>query len=520
MRNPELIIGIVAPIGVNLESVEKSIHKELSEKFYTGHNIKITKYFPDMHPNYQNDGVDFLYSYKIKIYFANFVRSFIGPEVFSKLVISRIRTIRKEKNEESDGEMDKQDVPLLNNYYLINQLKNPEEVECLRKVYGPQFILIGAYASKGKRKEYLIKKQNERNIMQDDNPLINFNAENLINQDDHETDAKYGQRVRDTFHKADFFVNAENEDDIHFQIKRFFDLFFGKNTESPTKEEYGQYLAKSVSLRSADVSRQVGAAILDDDGNIMSVGCNDVPKFGGGIYWPDDQNDNRDIKRSSDINYDFKLRTLCNLIDAFKEQEILSENIKDKNTEDILDDLINSENDSVRESKLMDSLEFSRVVHAEMAAITIAARNGVKLKDSILYCTTFPCHLCAKLIISSGISKVIYLEPFPKSYATHLHSDSIAKDEVDANKVIFSPFLGVSPRIYKTLFERGRRKDKAGTIQEWCEGKPTPLIDRTVPTYYVAENAMVADLSDKLEALHGSDLPTVPPNSPPDPAQL
>lgn len=56
-------------------------------------------------------------------------------------------------------------------------------------------------------------------------------------------------------------------------------------------------------------------------------------------------------------------------------------------------------------------------MHAEMFAITDAARRGLSVRDATLYCTTFPCHMCARHIIASGIRKVVYIEPYPKSMA-------------------------------------------------------------------------------------------------------
>jgi Cytidine and deoxycytidylate deaminase zinc-binding region len=46
---------------------------------------------------------------------------------------------------------------------------------------------------------------------------------------------------------------------------------------------------------------------------------------------------------------------------------------------------------ALRDSRLMDLLEFSRVIHAEMSAICDAARLGRTTKDATLFCTTFPC---------------------------------------------------------------------------------------------------------------------------------
>lgn len=47
-------------------------------------------------------------------------------------------------------------------------------------------------------------------------------------------------------------------------------------------------------------------------------------------------------------------------------------------------------------------------VHAEENAISFAAKNGIKLNDSVLYCTSSPCYDCAKLIIQSGIKAVLF----------------------------------------------------------------------------------------------------------------
>jgi deoxycytidylate deaminase len=83
------------------------------------------------------------------------------------------------------------------------------------------------------------------------------------------------------------------------------------------------------------------------------------------------------------------------------------------------------QNPSIRDSQLMDALEYGRAVHAEMSALCDAARCGCSVKGAILYCTTFPCHMCAKHIVAAGIAKVVFLEPYPKSLAFDLHADSI-----------------------------------------------------------------------------------------------
>ncbi len=48
-----------------------------------------------------------------------------------------------------------------------------------------------------------------------------------------------------------------------------------------------------------------------------------------------------------------------------------------------------------------------RTTHAEQNAICQAARVGVSLDGSTLYCKMTPCYTCAKMIINAGIKRVI-----------------------------------------------------------------------------------------------------------------
>lgn len=48
-----------------------------------------------------------------------------------------------------------------------------------------------------------------------------------------------------------------------------------------------------------------------------------------------------------------------------------------------------------------------RTVHAEQNAICQAARYGISLEGATLYCKMEPCRVCAMLIISVGIKRVV-----------------------------------------------------------------------------------------------------------------
>jgi len=110
-----------------------------------------------------------------------------------------------------------------------------------------------------------------------------------------------------------------------------------------------------------------------------------------------------------------------------------------------------------------------------MAALLACARAGVSPAGGTLFCTTFPCHNCTKHIVDAGLSKVVYVEPYPKSKARDLHDDAIVLvdelsdplDEDDA-RVRFEIFVGVGARRFVDLFSltlgsgrRVRRKQRS-----------------------------------------------------------
>jgi len=56
-----------------------------------------------------------------------------------------------------------------------------------------------------------------------------------------------------------------------------------------------------------------------------------------------------------------------------------------------------------------------RTIHAEQNAIAQAAKIGISIDMSTLYCHMTPCYTCAKMIINSGVKKVVALKDYHKS---------------------------------------------------------------------------------------------------------
>lgn len=161
------------------------------------------------------------------------------------------------------------------------------------------------------------------------------------------------------------------------------------------------------SVNSADLSRQVGAVITSKYLDIIATGSNDVQKSGGGKYWPDstykplteDSFGTFEDKRDASIGFDANAAEISYLADEIASNLINSSLDFGSVTKGELSSVLRNK------TSLKDITEFGRVVHAELSAIMSASRNSLSVVGAHLFCTTFPCHNCAKHIIASGIKK-------------------------------------------------------------------------------------------------------------------
>jgi dCMP deaminase len=68
--------------------------------------------------------------------------------------------------------------------------------------------------------------------------------------------------------------------------------------------------------------------------------------------------------------------------------------------------------------------ELCRGIHAEQNAIIQAARYGMPIEGSILYCTTQPCTQCTKMLINAGITEIVFADGYPDKLAGELLEES------------------------------------------------------------------------------------------------
>lgn len=68
--------------------------------------------------------------------------------------------------------------------------------------------------------------------------------------------------------------------------------------------------------------------------------------------------------------------------------------------------------------------EICRGLHAEQNAIIQGSLHGVGLQGATIYCTTFPCVTCAKMIINTGIRRLVYSESYPDDFSEGFFRDA------------------------------------------------------------------------------------------------
>ena len=131
------------------------------------------------------------------------------------------------------------------------------------------------------------------------------------------------------------------------------------------KDKFFMQIAKLTAQQSHCISMHVGA-ILTKDGRIISMGYNGTP--------------------SGFINCDKYFHTNPNII-----------------TGNLLDPQFKKQFRKIHH-------QWSNIheIHAQMNAILFAAKSGIGINNSTLYCTVFPCQHCLKNIIQSGITQLVY----------------------------------------------------------------------------------------------------------------
>lgn len=499
---PELVIALCGPIGSPIHDTAIQIRDTLNSFKYTTELVRLSDLIR-LNTSLSGILIDNSSCYsKIDslIRGGDSLRQKFGNDILAKMAIAKIGGDRvKEYGEFNDyaAEKDVSTQKKINTQricHIIDSIKNIDELRLLRTIYGDALFAIGVFSPLEVRQKNL-EHQEE---------LTEKDIKKLIDTDSGE-EFSHGQSVRDTFPECDFFLRVDGavkgtsegkaKAQIVESILRLFKLIFRISVISPTLQENAMYSAASAARNSACLSRQVGAAVTSKNGELLSIGWNDVPNSGGGLYGKPTLNGNLNedfrcyAQKGAKCHNDIEKKTIAELIvESLINSSVIPKTKKNKAIETI-----------IKSTRLKDLIEFSRAVHAEMHAILSASRvAGERIIGGKIFVTTYPCHSCARHIIAAGITEVYYIEPYRKSLATRLHSDALTEATSDTlSQVKIIQYDGVAPRRFLDLFESNSRKAKNGMLKLRSEGEALPATSVSLRAIPRLEQVVVAEVLSK-----------------------
>jgi deoxycytidylate deaminase len=486
-ESQELVIALVGPVGSGVTTAARMLKELLTSEF--GYNV------PD--PFKQSD-IIYAESYRVglqniprsplNIYVdqmqtaGNKLREQFGADYLAQKTIEQIVKFRTANGGIVEGKI----VPG-RRAYIIDSIKNIEELTLLKTVYRDTLCVFGIFAPDEIRRQRLI-----------DGGAQASDVASVINRDMGES-GTFGQMTRKVFSLSDFFLcNDEKQEELRRKIRRFLDLIFSVGIHTPTRAEAAMYDADAAGAGSACMSRQVGAAILSASGELIAVGQNDVPKYGGGLYKENDQSVFVDGKIQDKDHRCFKWGgCICHNDDSRKKiiegivGKIAGSDFLKRGT------TVDRVREALKDTDVDDLTEYSRSIHAEMEAILSVAREGKhSLVGATLYSTVYPCHNCARHIVAAGITTVVYIHPYKKSKAIILHHDAITENPSDKEgKVLFKQYDGVAPHKYLKSFAANRDRKKDGKFLNTPSTAATPIFKILLDAQLDYESKVIADLN-------------------------
>jgi deoxycytidylate deaminase len=487
----ELFFGIARPIGTATSELERWLTSELEQARFFTHPIEISQLLNDVQTERQGAAAQDQSEYDRYLRLmaeGDFLRWCCSPAVGAQLAIREISRRRPDVHKKARL------AKMRGVVYVIGHLMHPQEVILLREVYGNRFVLLGVFGDDAQRREHLKTKLMDSG---ESEAAAKAHLEHLIDIDaGKQPSSEYlpdGSHLNldKTFHRADLFL-APEQPAANGTLARFLDQVFSCPFGTPTASELAMGFAYLAAHASGALARSVGAAIIDPDWNLQAIGWNDPAAPFGGLCrdtkWAEHRENKKGRDPSDAMRVDAILHFINVLLDASTwKSPVLSTLPKDvqtwfeafakgtaelpKATTRIVQAFAALPN--IAPMRLLNLIEFGGTVHAEMAAITDAARRGVSILGSSMYVTTFPCHECARNIVAAGIARVVYVEPYGKSLAPKLYGDTIEfcstpTEEPVGTRPRFVPFNGIAPSRFDVYFSTETRK--LGFAESLAEG--------------------------------------------------
>lgn len=291
----ELLVLLVSAIGTPVNEVQTDLEAAFRAVGYTPQSVRISQLL-DATAGEERPEETCQTEWLMNL--GDRLRESSGTQgAAAMLAVLRIRADRAESNADEDAvNVDRAGVVT-----IIRSAKRAEEVDFLRNIYGSRLLVVGISQAEEKRRETLSARLGRERDESDGISNVAL-ADKLLRRDEEDPDNDWGQSLQKAFGRADAFIWIRSGHGTRDHVTRLVELWFQQPFTTPTRDEQAMYHASAAQYRSAAAGRQVGVAIVDDDGEVLVTGTNEVPKPGGGQYWPDDSPDYRDFKLSVETN--------------------------------------------------------------------------------------------------------------------------------------------------------------------------------------------------------------------------
>ena len=228
--------------------------------------------------------------------------------------------------------------------WVIDGIRNPGEIAELRNL--PDFNLVGVSANNDILIERIVARNREGAPVTREQILEKLNREKGVGE------PPEGQQVKKCLEDTDYFIlNEGTLEELDKKFDHFIKLM--AKEARPSFDEIFMELAYVWAKRATCLRRQVGAVIAKDKQQ-LTAGYNGAPKG---------------VPHCAELG------------GCLREKMGIPSGQRH---------------------------EICRGTHAEQNAITQAAKFGITIEGSTLYCNTFPCVICTKMILNAGIKTVVY----------------------------------------------------------------------------------------------------------------
>jgi deoxycytidylate deaminase/dephospho-CoA kinase len=333
-------------------------------------------------------------------------------------------------------------------YIAVDGIRHPAEVNFFQDEFKQKFFLISIDA------ETEVRWARMSALYEDDRKQFDIDEQ----RDKEDKNNPEGQQVKQCMDLADIFLNSNepfilgtlrNEPAIKRyceKVDRYVEIMKTPGCRIAIPDELFMHQSHTIALSSSCVERKVGAVIVSERKTeiedslisqyyLIATGWNDVP-IGA--------------KHCKDKFEEIKVKCERNKIKkAFLENCLYCRRCGKKLSKK---NFVCSK--CKHDNKYLPGrfLDLCRAVHAEESAILQAARlGGIGLEGMKLYTTLYPCLLCAKMIVNSGIKEVIYLESYPMKESSEMFNET--------KVCTLKRYEGVNPKMYYRLYQTEAREN-------------------------------------------------------------